>query len=66
MCPNSRNQQLKSRRTGLREGPLKQECKVMSKRSKNALTYGVYAQEVVLPWEMLKHLTIFMRNSAAI
>ena len=23
----------------------------MSKRSKNALTHGVYAQEVVLPWE---------------
>ena len=23
----------------------------MSKRSKNALTHGVYAEEVVLPWE---------------
>ena len=23
----------------------------MSKSSKNALTHGVYAQEVVLPWE---------------
>ena len=23
----------------------------MTKRSKNAITHGVYAQEVVLPWE---------------
>jgi hypothetical protein len=24
---------------------------VMTKRSKNAITHGVYAEEVVLPWE---------------
>jgi hypothetical protein len=38
----------------------------MSKRSKNALTHGVYAQEVVLPWEDAQAFDNFMGRSAAI